>query len=132
VKDKLLHLGEDMWSKTTPHVHEKRVVFVNPEKAVLEEIISGQGVLQIPLEIITGDMRDAVSQMRQRDPATVGRVERHRNVARNQEVIAGTRIPVRSVKAFADAGYSIDQIKVEYPTLTESDIRAAIEHAAAA
>ena len=66
-----------------------------------------------------------------RKRAFIGKTERHRNIARNQTVIAGTRIPVRSIKAFADAGYSVDAIRKEYPTLTEEDIRAAIKHGAA-
>ncbi|TIN02383.1 MAG: DUF433 domain-containing protein, partial [Mesorhizobium sp.] len=39
---------------------------------------------------------------------------------------------VRSVKAFHDAGYSVEDIKREYPTLTEADIAAAIKYDAAA
>jgi uncharacterized protein (DUF433 family) len=125
-----------MWAKTTLRVipgKNPRVVFVNPETEEMEEeVVSGQGVLQIPLLVVTGDMREAVRRMRQRDEASVGKFERRRGIAHNQIVIAGTRIPVRSVKAFADAGYSIEQIKREYPTLTDEDIRAAIRFNAAA
>jgi uncharacterized protein (DUF433 family) len=132
VKEKLLHLGEDMWSKTTLYILEKRVVFDNPETNAKEEIVSGQGVLQIPLQVITGNMVDAVKAMQERKPAVIGKFEQKRGVAHSQVVIAGTRIPVRSVKAFADAGYSVEQIKQEYPTLTDEDIRAAIKYSAAA
>lgn len=132
VKDKLLHLGDDIWSKTTLYVVKKRVVFDNPETRAKEEVVSGQGVLQIPLEVVAGDVREAAKALRRRDPSFVGRFERRRGVAHNQEVIAGTRIPVRSIKAFANAGYSIEQIKEEYPTLADDDIRAAIERDVAA
>ncbi len=132
VKDKLRHLGDDLWSKTTFYVLNKRVVFFNLETDRREDVVSGQGVLQIPLKVVSGDMEDAVRAMWRRDEASFGKIERHRNIACNQEVIAGTRIPVRAIKAFADAGYSIDEIKREYPSLTEQDIRAAIEHNAAA
>lgn len=41
--------------------------------------------------------------------------------------IAGTRIPVRAIKSFHKAGYSISQIRAEYPTLTAKEIKAAVE-----
>jgi uncharacterized protein (DUF433 family)/DNA-binding transcriptional MerR regulator len=133
VKDKLAHLGEDLWAKTTLYVLNRRVVFHNPESPdTKEDVVTGQGVLQIPLIVVSGDMAAAVKTLWRRDDAAIGKIERHRGVAHNQVVIAGTRIPVRSIKAFADAGYSVEQIKKEYPTLTQEDIRAAIAYEAAA
>jgi uncharacterized protein (DUF433 family) len=132
VKTKLLRLGEDMWHKTTLQVLNKRVVFKNPDTDKLEDVVSGQRVLEIALKIIIGDMQKKVEDLRRREVAFIGKFERNRTRAQNQLVIAGTRIPVSSVKAFADAGYSVAQIRKEYPTLTESDILAAINlHAAA-
>ena len=46
----------------------------------------------------------------------------------NAVVIAGTRIPVNTIKRFSDHGYSVEQIIKEYPTLTEVDIKAAIAY----
>jgi uncharacterized protein (DUF433 family) len=132
VKEKLVHLGDDIWSKTTLYVLNRRVVFHNPDDGVLEEVLSRQGVMQIPLQIITGTVEDDVAALRRRDPASVGKVERHRSIAHNQPVVAGTRIPVSTVKAFAAAGYSTDAIRREYPTLTEADISAAIAYGTAA
>jgi uncharacterized protein (DUF433 family) len=126
VKEKLAHLGEDLWARTVLYVLKRRVVFHSQDSDVLEEVVSGQAVLQIPLKVVSGTMRGAVQELRRRDTADRGRIERHRNVVRNQAVIAGTRIPVRSIKAFAEAGYSIKQIQTEYPTLTAEDIEAAI------
>ena len=128
VKEELAKLGDDLWGQTTLYVHHKRVVFVNPNTERLEEIVSGQGVLQIPLQIVTGNMRDAIKRLNQRGPAVIGKFEKKRKIANNQLVIAGTRIPVDSVKAFANAGYSVERIKSEYPTLTEDDIRAVINY----
>ncbi|HUB97638.1 MAG TPA: DUF433 domain-containing protein [Stellaceae bacterium] len=132
VKEQLLLLGEKLWGETTLYVHHKRVVFVNPETDRLEEVVSGQGVLQIPLVVASSNMREAIKLLNQRKPETIGKLERRRKIADNQLVIAGTRVPVENVKAFADQGYSVDQIKLEYPTLTEDDIRAAINYDAAA
>ncbi len=132
VKSKLEHLGDHLWAATTLYVLNRKVVFDNPETNKREEIVSRQGVLQIPLQVVTGDMTRAVEQLRQREETTFGRIERDRSVARNQPVVAGTRIPVRSIKAFHDAGYSVEQIIKQYPTLTAEDIKAAVRYDEAA
>ena len=131
-KKRLAKLGDDMWLKTKLRVLNKKVVFVNPDTEKLEEVVSGQRVLEIAIEIEAGDMQTKVRELRQRSPVDVGQFERKRNRVRNQLVIKGTRIQVSSVKAFHEAGYSVEQIKHVYPTLTEEDIQAAIKlHAAA-
>jgi uncharacterized protein (DUF433 family) len=89
--------------------------------------VSGQGVLQIPLEIVSGNMSEAVRALRQRGSDVVGKIDRRRGG--QSPVIAGTRISVKSIKAFSDAGYSPAEICKEYPTLTIEDITAAISAA---
>lgn len=126
VKKRLNHLGEGLWASTTLYVLGKRIVFENDADGHREDVVSGQAVLAIPLRIVTGEMEEAVGALRRRDPDDYGRVARKRSVAQNQPVLAGTRIPVRAVKDFHDAGYSVDEIKQQYPSLTEADIRAAI------
>lgn len=132
VKEKLAHLGEDLWSKTTLFVLNRKVVFVNPETAEREEVVSGQGVLSIALEVVTGNMREAVDKLRSRDAAVIGRIETKRGVANSRPVVAGTRIPVEAIKEFAEAGYSIEQIMAQYPTLKREDIDAALRYGDAA
>jgi uncharacterized protein (DUF433 family) len=132
VKEKLAHLGEDVWAKTTLYVLNKRVIFDSPGGSSREEVISGQVILQIPLKVVSGNMEEAIRAMRRRDDTMIGKIERRRNVVQNEPVIAGTRIPVRSIKSFAEAGFSVRAIRKEYPTLTENDIRAAIAHKEAA
>ena len=97
VKETLAHLGDDMWAKTTLYVLNRRVVFYNPETDRNEEIISGQGVLQIPLAVVRAKMEDKVTAFWARKPADIGRIERRRNIAGNRNVIAGTRIPVAAI-----------------------------------
>lgn len=131
VKEKLSHLGEDLWSKTTLYVLNKKVIF-SADGERKEEVVSGQVILQIPLKVVSGSVQEAVKTLLKREQKSIGKIERHRNIAGNQEVIAGTRIAVRSIKAFSDAGYSVEQIQKEYPTLTRDDIAAALKHATAA
>jgi uncharacterized protein (DUF433 family) len=132
VKIKLAHLGDHLWAHTTLYVLNKKVIFDNPELGNREEVLSHQAVFQIPLRIVSKNMHGAIQAWRKREESTIGKVERHRNIAHNQVVVAGTRIPIKSIKAFADAGYTVEQIKREYPTLTEADIQAALNHEAAA
>jgi len=128
VKDRLSHLGDDLWAKTTLYVLGKRVVFKNPKTGEMEEVATGQGVLKIPLRVITGEIETALRAMRERKGEAVGKIERKRGVAQNQPVIAGTRIPVRSIKAFAEANYSVEEILKQYPTLTRDDVNAALAY----
>ncbi|MEO3389016.1 DUF433 domain-containing protein [Mesorhizobium sp. CAU 1741] len=127
VKSFLSHLGDHVWTGATLYVLGKKVVFEDPATGDLEEVGSKQKVLQIPLRLVASDMQAEVKKLNRRDEAEIGKFERNRGVAQNQLVIAGTRIPVRSVKAFADAGYTPAQIVAEYPTLTEADVRAVID-----
>jgi len=132
VRESLLHLGEDMWAKITLYILNRRVVFHNPETDQKEDVVSGQGILQIPLRVVSGDMEKAVRSLRERDAATIGHITRHRGTANNRPIIAGTRIPVKSIQAFSKAGYSIDQIRDQYPILTVEDVRAALAYGEAA
>ena len=132
VKEKLTHLGNDMWARTTLYVLNRRVVFDNPGTRRKEEIVTGQGVLQIPLKVVQSNMEQAVKELWKRDETTIGKIQRKRGAASNKPVVAGTRIPVSAVRAFHDAGYTIEQIREQYPVLTEDDIRAALKHGEAA
>jgi uncharacterized protein (DUF433 family) len=131
VKERLAHLGDDMWAKTTLYILGKRVVFDNPETGEKEDIANGQCVLQIPLKLVTGDMVAAVQEMRKRESGTAGKIDLKRSGGKNP-VIAGTRISVIAIKDFAAAGYTVEQIILQYPSLTEGDVQAAINYERAA
>jgi uncharacterized protein (DUF433 family) len=132
VTDRLAHLGDDVWAKTTLYVLNRKVVFDNPETRRKEEIVTGQGVLQIPLEVVQSNMERAVKELWRRDETTIGKVQQKRGIASNRPVVAGTRIPVSAIKAFHEAGYTIEQIREQYPVLTDDDIRTALKHGEAA
>lgn len=74
----------------------------------------------IDLKLIRATVRESV----RRDPATVGRVEKRRNVLGSKLVIAGTRTPVSAVQEYIEAGYDNRDILVAYPHLSEEDISA--------
>lgn len=121
---KLSALGDHNWSSITLYVLNRRVVFHNPETDAKEEIVTGQTVLDIPLEVVRSNMQQAINADRSRTADHIGQTEKKRFVAHSQNVVAGTRIPVRSVISFIDANFSNKQIIEQYPSLTDQDIDA--------
>jgi uncharacterized protein (DUF433 family) len=71
-----------------------------------------------------------IESLRQRDPATAGKVVRRRGVHGSSPIFAGTRIPVDTVKRYLREGFKDADILAEYPSLTPADIKAAREYAA--
>ena len=131
VKSTLLQLKEDLWVKTTLFALGRKVVFVNPENGERQEALTGQGVLRIPLNVVTGHMEDAVRAMRVRETSIIGRIDT-RTRGKNNPVIAGTRITVDAIRSFSEAGYSIEAIMYQYPSLKAEDIEAALAFKAVA
>lgn len=124
-KTRLQHLGVDLWAKTTLFIFNKKIVFADPYSGHLQEAVSGQGVLEIPLMIVSGNMEEAVRLMRQRNAQNIGRVDTKKTGKKNP-VVAGTRIPIRTIHSFIDDGYTAEQIIKQFPTLTSEDIKAVI------
>lgn len=123
VREELLEMGDQAWTRTTLYVLKKKVVFVDPQDGVKREIVGGQGVLGIPLEAVRADMRNRIETTRIRNAEVLGTVTKNRMIARNAEVFAGTRIPVRAVEHFIEDGATDDEIIAEYPRLTIKDIQ---------
>lgn len=128
VAEKLSHLKDDLWIKTTLFVINRKVIFVNPETGEPEEIISGQYLLGIPLQMVIEDTTAGIVRLSRRSNNSHGKVSRNRSIVRNAWVITGTRIPVGSVKRLHEDGYSIPEIIEEYPDLTREDVEAALRH----
>lgn len=132
VKEKLAHLGDDVWSKTTLYVVKKRVVFADHSTGKPVEIVSGQFVLEIPLNVVRDNMEVAVNDLWERSPDEIGQITQTRRVSHNRPVVSGTRVTIQSIQEFAEAGYSAAQIIDEFPSLTMQDVQAALEHGKAA
>jgi uncharacterized protein (DUF433 family) len=125
VKADLAHLGENMWVKSTLYLLGKKVV-IERDDETRHEAGTGQEVLRIPLRVVVGGMRERIKEMNKRGGDEIGHIKRSRGIASNKPVIAGTRIPVSTIKEFAEAGYSVEAIIGEYPTLDKRDVEAAI------
>lgn len=130
VKIKLQELPDAGWSQTTLFVLGKRVVFRDPKSDEFYEPVSNQKVMKIPLHVVRSDMKSAVRGLWQRDEREFGTVSTTRRVVHNKSVFSGTRITVQSVIDFWEAGYTVEQILAEYPTLTREDVSSVTEEAA--
>lgn len=91
-------------------------------------VTDGQAVLKhIPLPSIASEVAQKAEELRSRKSAQLGQVERHKFVAHNAPVFAGTRIPVSAVQEFIEDGFSVDEILAEYPGLHRKDVATARE-----
>lgn len=132
VKDRLAKFSPDLWRGLTLWVDGSDVAFFHPDTGQPEQVVSGQKLMTLPLAETLDDLEQKVRILFERDAESVGHIAQKRRVMHNRRVIAGTRIPVSAIKAFDEAGYSMDEIIEEYPSLTAYDIRAALSDEEAA
>ncbi len=119
--------GYKHWADTRLFVVKKEVHFHDPRTGQVESLRDGQYAM-LPVIDVIDDVTRRVIELKKRPQGSLGKVERHKFVARNSWVISGTRIPTASIRRFAEAGYTVPQIIGEYPTLTAVDIHAALLH----
>lgn len=127
VAEELSQFDESPWSSLTLYVLAGRVQFREPETGLIRDVLEKQYV-NLPLRNIVEDVEQRAAKLKVRTANQIGRIVRHRHIAHNNWVVAGTRIPIGSIRRFEQAGYSTDQIVQEYPNLTERDIKAALKH----
>lgn len=85
---------------------------LSPDQVVIHEVLNLE-----PLRVrITAGIR--------RDATLAGRVERRRGVMGSKPVLAGTRIPVDTVRRYLDAGRTVEQILESFRALTAADVEA--------
>lgn len=129
VEKVLAHMGDEKWASQKLWVHNRRIVFEEPESSKKREVASKQFVAEIALEIVTSDARRDILRLNRRDGDRVGKIEKRRQVHSSEPVFSGTRIPVSAVLGFLDAGYSDQRILDEFPDLEADDLQAARAHA---
>jgi uncharacterized protein (DUF433 family) len=115
------------WSSLRFGLNGRQVAFTEPESGTaVEAREGGQTVFSVALEPIATEMDRASRQLIERTPEQIGRIERHRHVVHNKDVVAGTRIPTQAIWSFHQAGYRQNAIINEFPRLKPADVRAAI------
>lgn len=128
VADRLSHLKNDLWTKTTLFVENRKVVIIDPETHKHMEVITLQYLLGISLEQIINETKADIIAFRSCPEGAIGRISRNRSVMRNAKVVSGTRIPVKAIIRLNEDGYTTDQIIAEYPDLRSEDIEAALKN----
>lgn len=116
------------WTNLKLYILGKEVYFREPKTGRMRGAVGRQYVAEYAVQDIANDMAEKVASLKRRDPDDIGHVERRRHVTHNAWVVSGTRIPTRVIRQYHDEGYSIADILREYPSLTEKDVRAALEH----
>lgn len=124
--EKLSRYTKKPWSEIKLAVWNREVTWIDPDTGKPASVLSGQFILFELIDVIE-DMKQKTESLRTRSSDEIGKVVRKRNIAHNRPVFAGTRIPVAAVRNFADAGYSVDAILREYPSLTKEDLEAALQ-----
>ena len=119
--------GYESWAELELYVLNREVHFRAPGTDYVEGVSSGQ-VAMLPIIDVINDVSERLEKLRKRSHSQIGKVEKHRFVARNATVVAGTRIPTATIRRYAEAGFSIEQILREYPTLNRKDVKAALSH----
>jgi uncharacterized protein (DUF433 family) len=119
--------GFGHWAEIKLYVVNGQVHFRRPGSEDVEGVWDGQ-LAMVPVIDVIQDVEERVRDLRVRKSDQLGQIERHKFVVRNASVIAGTRIPTAAIRRFREAGYSVDKIIRQYPTLTKEDVDAAIAH----
>jgi len=116
------------WSGLVLYVLGKEVFFREPRTEQIRQAEYPQYVFEVALDSVTTDMQSKAEALRHRKNEQIGRLERHRNVVHNAWVVAGTRIPAKTIWRYHQEGYDASAIIRDYPLLTPADIASAISH----
>lgn len=126
VKEKLESLGVECWTGAKLYVVNKKVIWQEAGDDIPQEVASGQFIAPVSLDDVMAHTQHDIDKIGARDKDSYGKIKKSRFVSHNAPVVAGTRIRVSAIRAFADAGYSPKDIVAEYPDLTEADVEAAL------
>lgn len=125
VAEELVRRGYGHWATVKLYVVRGQVHFRRPGTVDVEGVWDGQFAM-LPIVEVINDVNEQVRKLQIRSEDQFGRIEQHKYVVRNSPVIAGTRIPTAAIRRFHEAGFTVEQILREYPTLTDKDVAAAL------
>jgi len=106
------------------------VIFRDPRSGewITSDPLGQRVIATILLDDIRNEVERDSAALLERNPADIGQISRHRHVAHNQWVVRGTRVTTDTIWDFHEAGYTPEQIQVEYPHITIADVISAIQH----
>jgi DNA-binding transcriptional MerR regulator len=76
--------------------------------------------VSLPLEPLRARIRKAT----ERTPDTIGHLERRRGTKGSKELVAGTRVPVATVRRYLDRGVPTAEVLEAFPALAPEDVEA--------
>jgi uncharacterized protein (DUF433 family) len=118
------HAHDDrFWARRHLLVLGREVVFDDEGKL---STAVGQRILDLPLKDIDRELQRDIAKLRARRPEAIGQTERRSAVLAGAPVIAGTRVPVSGIKAWAAAGLDPADILKQYPSLRAEDVEAVL------
>ncbi|MFG1927754.1 DUF433 domain-containing protein [Cryptosporangium sp. NPDC048952] len=85
---------------------------LSPDQTVLSEVLN--------LDVL----RARISTATERPGGTAGQIEKRRGVRAGKAVVAGTRVPVDTVRRYLAAGRTVEEIIESFPVLTATDVDA--------
>jgi DNA-binding transcriptional MerR regulator len=121
VAAELVRRGYEHWVDLKLFVVKGQVHFRRPASKDIEGVWDGQLAIVDVVDVIS-DIEGRVRDLQRRTADQYG------HVIRNAPVVAGTRIPTAAIRRFHEAGYSVEQIIREYPSLAPKDVEAALEY----
>ena len=127
VADELIQRGYEHWADLKLYVVKRQVHFQPPGKLDVEGIWDGQ-LAMLPVIDVIQDVEERARDLQERPVNSHGQIERRKHVIRNAPAVSGTRIPTAAIRRFSEAGYTVEQILKEYPTLTAKDVEAALAY----
>lgn len=116
---------EEPWSELSFYIVGRHVLFNAPEAHAIADQ-SGQRVFEFAVQKVTLEIESEIARAKERTEQDFGKITRMRQVAESKPVISGTRTPTSAIWEFHSVGFSAQEIRSEYPRLTEADIAAAI------
>lgn len=76
-------------------------------------------------EVLTlSPLHERIKRGAAREEGTEGHLEKRRGAMGSKQVVAGTRVPVATIRRYLDEGFSVDRILRSFPVLTEEDVEA--------
>ncbi|MDR7034404.1 DUF433 domain-containing protein [Mesorhizobium sp. BE184] len=127
VAAELTKRGYDHWADTKLYVVKKAIHFFDRDTGKVESLRDGQFAM-LPIIDVINEVEIKITELKTRSNSQIGHVNRNKYLMRNSWVVSGTRIPTAAIRRYFDAGYSVDHILKEYPSLTREDVRTALNH----
>lgn len=128
IRQIVAYLREQAYTRPLAEVRfavEGRNVYIqHPDGTWVDSRKPGQGVIAevLPLEPLRARVRSA-STLRRRDRGA-GEIERRRGVLGGKPVIAGTRVPVETVRRYLRRGAAPAEVLRAFPMLVAEDVEA--------